>query len=346
MPGPYTLAELVARFGGELLGDPAVRIRQVGTLENAQPDEISFLANPRYRGKLAAARAAAVILAPEHRDLAACARIVSDNPYAYFARVARFLNPESARAPGIDRGARVSPRARVAANARIEFGAVVEDDAEIGEAAVIGAGCVIGERARIGRGSRLYPSVSVYAGCIIGERAVIHSGAVIGADGFGIAKDGEYWVKVPQIGAVRIGDDAEIGANTCIDRGAIEDTVIGEGVKLDNHIQVGHNVRIGRHTAIAGCVGIAGSAEIGSQCRIGAGALILGHLKIADGVQVSAATVISRSILKPGVYTGLFPFDTHAAWTRNAVLIRHLGDMAERLRAVEQKLENMGRADG
>lgn len=346
MPRPHTLAEFVARFGGRLNGDPAVRIEQVGTLEKAQQNQISFLANPRYKGKLAQTRAGAVVVAPDCEGLTSRPRIVTENPYAYFARVAQLLNPAALRAPGIDPGARIAAGARISSSARIETGAVIEQGASVDDEAVVGAGCVLGEGVSIGKASRLYPSVVVYARCVIGKRTVIHSGAVIGADGFGIAKDGEEWVRIPQIGAVRIGDDVEIGANTAIDRGAIDDTVIEDGVKLDNHIQVGHNVRIGKHTAIAGCVGIAGSADIGSQCTIGAGALILGHLRIADGVHVSAATVISRSIHKPGVYTGIFPFDSKAAWSRNAVLIRHLAEMADRLRAVEQKLAIGERGNG
>ncbi len=346
MPQPHTLAEIVASLGGKLVGDPGVQITQVGTLENAGPHQLSFLANPRYKGKLARTRAGAVVLDPGSEELAPCPRIVTLNPYAYFARAARILNPDTRPAPGIDPGASVAPGARVARSARIEFGAVLEDDVVIEDGAVIGASCFVGAGARIGAGSRLYPSAIVHAGCTVGERVVIHSGVVIGADGFGVAKDGEEWVKIPQLGAVRIGNDVEIGANTAIDRGAIDDTVIEEGVKLDNHIQVGHNVKIGRHTAIAGCVGIAGSADIGGNCTIGAGSLILGHLRIVDGVNISAATVISRSILKQGTYTGMFPFDSNAAWSRNAVLIRHLSEIAERLRAVEKKLESKERANG
>ena len=346
MRRPHTLAELVASLGGRLVGDPAVQISQVGTLENAGPDQLSFLANPRYKGKLASTRAGAVVLAPASEQLTSCPRIVTDNPYAWFARAAQLLNPVSQPAPGIDPRASVAAGARVASTARIEFGVVLEDGVVVEDGAVIGALCFLGAGTRIGAASRLHPSVTVYAGCSVGERAVIHSGVVIGADGFGIAKDGEEWIKIPQIGAVRIGNDVEIGANTAIDRGAIDDTVIEDGVKMDNHIQVGHNVRIGRHTAIAGCVGIAGSADIGSHCTIGAGSLILGHLRIVDGVTVSASTVISRSILKQGTYTGMFPFDSNAAWSRNAVLIRHLSEMAERLRAVEKKQQSGEPANG
>src|SRR3989454_956370 len=196
--------------------------------------------------------------------------------------------------------------------------------------------------AAIGDDSCLYPGVTVYPGCLIGARAIVHSGAVIGADGFGIAREGEGWVKIPQIGRVVIGDDVEIGANTTIDRGALDDTVLEEGVKLDNQIQIGHNVRVGAHTAMAGCVAVAGSADIGKRCTLGAAAVILGHLSIADDVHVSAGTVISRSIHRAGTYTGMFPFDENASWARNTALVRHLAELAERLRALERKGKDHG----
>ena len=198
----------------------------------------------------------------------------------------------------------------------------------------------------IGDESCLYPRVVVYDGCRIGERAVVHSGVVIGADGFGLARDEGRWLKIPQIGGVRIGDDVEIGANTTIDRGTMDDTVIEDGVKLDNQIQIGHNCRVGAHTAMAGCVAVAGSADIGRECTIGAGALILGHLSICDHVDVSADTVISRSIRKPGTYTGMFPFDAHAAWARNTALIRHLAELAERVRTLERRSAGKENDDG
>jgi UDP-3-O-[3-hydroxymyristoyl] glucosamine N-acyltransferase len=316
----FTLAEIATRFGGRVLGDAQVLIRQVGTLERAGEGQIAFLANPRYRGRLAATRAAALIVGPEAASLTALPRIVCDDPYLYFARVSQLFNALVAQPPGVHPDASVSPGARLGARVSI------------------GAGCVIGEDVEIGDDSCLYPRVVVYRGCRIGARAIVHSGAVIGADGFGIARDGDRWAKIPQIGRVVIGDDVEIGANTTIDRGAIDDTVIGDGVKLDNQIQIGHNCRVGAHTAMAGCVAVAGSARIGAHCTIGAGALILGHLSICDHVEVSAATVISRSIHKPGTYTGMFPFDDNASWARNTALVRHLAELAARVRALEKRL--------
>jgi UDP-3-O-[3-hydroxymyristoyl] glucosamine N-acyltransferase len=319
MPGPLTLGEIASRLGGRVAGDAATLIRQVGSLEAAGAGEIAFLAAAKHKAKLAASRAAAVIIAPENEKLTARPRIVCDDPYAYFARVSQIFNPLVLQAPG------VHPAAVVAAGARL------------GERVSIGPGCVVGEGASIGDDSCLYPGVVVYPGCSIGARCIVHAGAVIGADGFGNARHAQRWVKIPQIGSVRIGDDVEIGANTTIDRGHLGDTVIEEGVKLDNLIQVGHNTRIGAHTAVAGCTGIAGSADIGRHCTLGGAAMILGHLKIVDHVHVGAGTMISRSILKPGNYAGFFPFDESRAWARNAVHIRHLDDLTGRIRTLEKK---------
>jgi UDP-3-O-[3-hydroxymyristoyl] glucosamine N-acyltransferase len=255
-------------------------------------------------------------------------RIVCDAPYLYFARVSQLFNPLTTQATG------VHPTA------------VLGEGVRLGERVSIGAGCCIGDDVTIGDDSCLYPRVVVYAKCVLGKRVVVHSGAVIGADGFGIAQDGGAWVKIPQIGRVRIGDDVEIGANTTIDRGAIDDTVVEEGVKLDNQIQIGHNVRVGAHTAMAGCVAVAGSADIGRHCTIGAASVILGHLQIVDGVHVSAGTVISRSVRQPGTYTGMFPFDDNESWARNTALVRHLAALADRVRALEGKRQSKEKKNG
>jgi len=268
------------------------------------------------------------VLAADAEPLTALPRIVCDDPYSYFARVSQLFNPRIAQAAGVHPSASIAPSARLGARVSI------------------GAGCAVGDGATIGDDSCLYPGVVVYHGCRIGARAIIHSGAVIGADGFGIASEGGRWLKIPQIGAVAIGDDVEIGANTTIDRGALDDTVIGDGVKLDNQIQIGHNCRVGAHTAMAGCVAVAGSADIGSHCSIGAGALILGHLSICDHAEVSADTVISRSIRKPGTYTGMFPADEHGAWARNTAVVRHLAELVERVRSLERRLEEKEKGDG
>jgi UDP-3-O-[3-hydroxymyristoyl] glucosamine N-acyltransferase len=339
----FTLAEIAARFGGRVVGEPGILIRQVGTLERAGEGQIAFLANPRYCSQLAATHAAAVIVAPDAENLTALPRIVCDNPYAYFARVSQLLNPAAPARPGVHAGAHVAAGAQIDPSARIDAGATVEDGAKLGAGCWIGAGGFVGHGAQLGDGCRLYPSVVIYPGCRLGARVVLHSGVVLGADGFGIAREGGRWIKIPQIGRVLIGDDVEIGANTTIDRGAIEDTVIEEGVKLDNQIQIGHNCRVGAHTAMAGCVAVAGSADIGRRCTIGAGALILGHLSICDDTQISADTVISRSIRKPGIYTGMFPFDDNRAWARNTAVVRHLADLAERVRKIERQLQRKDR---
>jgi len=325
MAGPISLGEIASRLGGRVVGDAGILIEQVASLEHAQGHDIAFFSSARYKAQLAATRAAAVILGPQAEPLTRLPRIVSDNPYAYFARVSQLLNPALAPRPGVHAAAHVDAQARVAASARVDAGAVVCAAAEIGERAWIGAGCYIGDAAAVGADSRLHPAVVVYEGCRIGKRALVHAGAVIGADGFGMALDAGRWLKVPQIGRVLIGDDVEIGANTTIDRGTVDDTVIEDGVKLDNQVQIGHNCRIGAHTAMAGCAGVAGSAHIGRRCTLGGAAVVLGHLSLCDDVHVSAATVITRSIRKPGTYTGVYPFEDSASWARNAALLRHLG---------------------
>jgi UDP-3-O-[3-hydroxymyristoyl] glucosamine N-acyltransferase len=337
MAGPLTLAQIVSRLGGRVVGDERVEIDQVGSLEHAGSRQIAFLANPRYRARLAGTRAAAVVLGPQAEALTALPRIVADRPYPYFARLSQLLNPVTAPVPGVDPGAHVGADARIAPSARVEAGAVIGSDAHIGERAWVGANCYVGEGASIGEDCRLYPSVTIYAGCRIGARGIVHSGAVIGADGFGMALEDGRWIKVPQIGRVCIGEDVEIGANTTIDRGTIDDTVLEDGVKLDNQVQIGHNCRIGAHTAIAGCVGVAGSTQIGRRCTLGGAAGVLGHLTLCDDVHVSSWTIITRSIHKPGTYTGLYPVDEHADWVRNAAQVRHLAELAERVAALEKR---------
>jgi UDP-3-O-[3-hydroxymyristoyl] glucosamine N-acyltransferase len=337
MAGPYTLAQIASRLGGRVMGDGDVEIDQVGSLEGARTRQIAFLANPRHRAQLAATRAAAVVLAPRFEALTALPRIVVEQPYPYFARLSQLLNPPPVPQPGVHGSAQVAADARIASSARVEAGVVVGEGARIGERAWIGAGCYLGAGVAVGDDSRLYPSVVVYAACRIGARALVHAGAVIGADGFGMAAEEGRWIKVPQIGRVLIGDDVEIGANTTIDRGTVDDTVLEDGVKLDNQVQIGHNCRIGAHSAMAGCAGVAGSAVIGRRCTLGGAAVVLGHLTLCDDVHVSAATVITRSIRRPGTYTGLYPFDDNASWTRNAALVRHLAGLEDRIRTLEKR---------
>jgi UDP-3-O-[3-hydroxymyristoyl] glucosamine N-acyltransferase len=334
----YRLSELAERLGAQLVGED-VLVARVAPLESAGDDAISFLANPKFRRHLDATQAAAVILSPKHAEATSRPRLLHANPYACYARVVALLNPASPVAAGIHPSASVA--APVPASASIGPGAVIEAGAELGERVVVGANAVIGERAVIGEDSVVEAGAVIRHDCRLGRRALVHSGAVIGTDGFGFAKDGDDWVKIPQIGRVLIGDDVEIGACTSIDRGALDDTRIGNGVKLDNQIQVAHNVTIGDYTAIAGCVGIAGSTRIGARCTIGGAAMIIGHLDICDGVHVSAGTLISKSIRQPGHYTGVFPVDTHDAWLHNAAQLRHLDALANRVRELENRIQQL-----
>jgi UDP-3-O-[3-hydroxymyristoyl] glucosamine N-acyltransferase len=339
----FSLAELAGRFGGTVLGDAAVRIRQVAPLETAGPDELSFLTNRKYQKLLSTTRAAAVLLAEDSAAATQLPRIVCKNPYASYARIAALINPESRPVAGIHAKAVVDAQARVAVTASVGPCAVIEQGADIGEDVVIGANCFVGQGVRIGAHSRLHPNATIYHDCVIGERVILHSGVVIGADGFGMAMDEGRWLKIPQIGRVLIGDDVEVGAGTTIDRGALDDTVIEEGVKLDNQIQIGHNCHIGAHTAIAGCTGIAGSTRIGKYCMLGGNAMISGHLTIADRVVVSGGTLVAKSITEPGTYTAVFPMQPHAQWLKNAALVRHLHELMERVRSLEDEVKKLGR---
>ncbi|HUH00275.1 MAG TPA: UDP-3-O-(3-hydroxymyristoyl)glucosamine N-acyltransferase [Gammaproteobacteria bacterium] len=341
-----SLGELAIRHGLELRGDPERRVSRVGTLQHAGPDAVSFLANTRYRKHLGTTRAGAVILEPEHAAECAADVLVARNPYAVYARIAADLHPEPAFEPGIRPGARVDPTAAVAVDACIAAGAVVGAGAHIGAGAYIGPNCVVAAGAAVGTGCRLVANVTLCPGVRLGARVLIHPGAVIGADGFGLAREPEGWIKVPQLGGVTVGDDVEIGANTTIDCGAIDDTIIEEGVKLDNQIQVAHNVRIGAHTVIAGCTGISGSTIIGRDCMIAGAVGIAGHLEIAAGTVITGLTMVSRSIPEPGVYSGALPYDEAARWRRNAARFRRLDELAKRLARLERRLDGAeGAAD-
>jgi UDP-3-O-[3-hydroxymyristoyl] glucosamine N-acyltransferase len=339
----YSLGEIVERFGGEVLGDREVRVERVATLESAGADAISFLANERYAHQLKSTRAAAVIVGPQARDAVDTPRIVSSNPYLYFARVSTLLNAPWPLQPGIHPQASVDASAQVDPAAEVAAHAVIGPGTHVGPGVLVGAGVSLGRNVRVGRDTRLFARVTVYDECVIGERSILHSGVVIGADGFGLAFDDDHWVKVPQVGRVRIGNDVEIGANTTIDRGALDDTVIEDGVKLDNQIQIAHNVRIGAHTAIAACTGIAGSVQIGRYCRIGGNVGIAGHVTIADQVEISGGTSITRSISAAGAYTGVYPFEPNREWRRNAVQLRHLAELARRVAALEEQIKKWSR---
>ncbi len=326
-----TLAEIVARLGGEAVGEVAVPITGVATLDSAGPGQIAFLTNPRYRGRLANTRAGAVILAPGDREAANIPRIIADNPYAYYARTVALFHPARAAVPGVHPTAQVAEGSTVATEAEVGAFAVIGPGCVVGEGATIGAHSVLGEGVHVGAATRLHSRVTIYDGCRVGARCILHSGAVIGSDGFGMARDGEEWVKIAQVGTVRLGDDVEVGANTTIDRGALDDTVIGNGVKLDNQIQIGHNCVIGAHTVIAGCTGIAGSVIIGRHCLIGGGVGIVGHLTICDGVTVSGFSFVTKSITQPGTYTSGTPAMPHGEWLRNSAHLRHLDEIVRRI---------------
>jgi UDP-3-O-[3-hydroxymyristoyl] glucosamine N-acyltransferase len=337
------------RLAASLHGDPSRPIVGVAPLQDAASDQLSFLANARYRAAVAASGAGAIVLTAADRsalfsDGAAVGPTLIEcaNPYAWFALAAQLLAPVEVPEPGVAIGAHVATDAEIDVTARIDPGAVVEAGASVAARCWIGAGAHVGARARIGAGSRLHPGARVLSGCVLGARALVHSGAVIGADGFGFAPLDGKWIKIPQTGRVVIGDDVEIGANTTIDRGAMGDTVIEDGVKLDNLIQVGHNCRIGAHSVLAGCVGIAGSASIGRGCQIGGAAMIAGHLSIADGTLIGPGTLVSRTIATRGYYTGFFPLMTNRDWERNAAALRHLQELRSRVRTLEARLKDGG----
>jgi UDP-3-O-[3-hydroxymyristoyl] glucosamine N-acyltransferase len=335
-----TLGELAVRLGCESEGDPETRIDGVGTLQGAGPGQIAFLANPRYRRFLENTRAAAVILGPDDASACPVPALIAGDPYLVYARVASIVRPGPAARRGVDPAAVVAADASVADDAWVGPCAVIEAGVRIGARAQIGPGCTVGRGAVVGPDTRLVARVTLADGVRVGARCILHPGVVIGADGFGIARDGEAWLKVPQLGSVVLGDDVEVGANTTIDRGAIDDTVLGDGVKLDNQIQVGHNVTIGDHTVIAGCTGISGSAVIGRRCMIAGQVGIAGHLEIADDVVVTGQTLVASSIGESGVYSSALTMDDARRWRRNAARFRQLDDMARRLRRLERLMNN------
>ena len=335
----YRLGELAERIGAALRGDPEIVIERVAALASAGPRDITFLSNRRYRRYLEDTRAGAVILSPEFAGTYPVPALVLDDPYVGYARVAALLNPPAETVPGVAGSAVIDRRANVAADACVGAHCVIEAGASVGAGTSLAAGSFLGRCASIGPGGRIAARVVICEGVRIGARAIIHPGVVIGADGFGIANDDGVWVKIPQLGGVRIGDDVEIGANTTIDRGALTDTVIEDGVKLDNLIQVGHNVHIGAHTAIAACTAIGGSARIGRRCSISGAVSIAGHLEIADDVHLTATSAVPNSIREAGVYSSGMPIQENRAWRRNVARLRQLDEMARRLRAVERRLD-------
>ena len=335
---------LVERFGGHLAGDPDLTVTGIASLASAGTTDIAFLSSSKLRALAAQSRAGALILSPLDDPVVAAtypgARIVAANPQAYFARAADYLLGPRLAVPGIHASAVVHPLARIDPDASIGPHVTVDAGAFVKAGAVIDAGCHIGRDAIIGEHTHFFANVSFHARCVIGARGIVHAGAVIGGDGFGFAVEDGVYIKIPQVGRVVIGDDVDIGSNTSVDRGALDDTVIGDGVKLDNQIQIGHNCRIGAHTAMAGCVGVAGSAIIGKYCTFGGAAMVNGHIEIVDHVDITAGTLVAHSIREPGRYTGFYPISRNAEWERNAALLRNLSSLREKIRALEKALKS------
>jgi UDP-3-O-[3-hydroxymyristoyl] glucosamine N-acyltransferase len=331
----FTAAELAERFGVGLAGDGSVRVDGIATLAGARKHQLAFLSNPRYRRKLAETDARAVVMRAADASACSATALIARDPYVTFARIAALFDAPAAPQPGIHGSAVIDDSAEIDARAEVGPFVVIGAGSRIGPGARIGPGCVIGEECMVGQGSELVARVTLVKRVRLGKRVLIHPGAVLGADGFGLAmdhpaEDDPHWIKVPQLGGVVVGDDCEIGANTTIDRGAIEDTVLEEDVRLDNQIQIGHNVRIGAHTAMAGCAAVAGSAEIGRYCLIGGGAGILGHLRLCDRVTINAMALVTRSIDQPGEYSSGTPLMDTRSWRKSAARFKRLDTLARK----------------
>lgn len=334
----WTLAQLAKHVNAELKGNGDCEIHSVATLQNAGQGQISFFTNRKYKVQLQETRASAVILQPDFVSDCPVNAVIVNNPHAAYARIAQLLYPVSNVATGIHPSALIAADATIADSASIGANVVIDSGTVIEDHVFIGANTCIGKHSHIGTASRILANVTICDNVTIGERVILHPGVVIGADGFGQAYDAGVWVKVPQVGGVRLGDDVEIGANTTVDRGAIEDTIIEEGVKLDNQIQIAHNVRIGAHTVIAACTGIAGSTKVGRHCMIAGKVAIAGHLSIADNVSITGMSLVTKSILESGSYSSGIPVENTAIWHRVHARLKQLDDMAKRLQHIEKKL--------
>lgn len=329
------LSEIIDRLGGQLGGED-VQVRRIVSLSQSDSEGLAYLGDPKHKSLLTKIIIGAVIVRLQDAEGLDLPHIIVDNPHAYFAKAARLLYPLPHPVPGVDQSAILACGATIDPTAEIGPQVVVGKGAIIGPNVVIKSGAIIGEDVVIGAGSLIYPRVVIYQGCTIGKRVIIHAGAVIGSDGFGNAWDHNHWEKIPQLGYVRIGDDVEIGANTTIDRGAIQDTMIAEGVRIDNLVQIAHNVKIGAHTAIAACTGIAGSTQIGAGCLIGGGVGISGHLKITDGVTILGGSGVASDIEKPGVFASGNPVLPHSTWLRNSIHLRYLDQLFKRVKGIEK----------
>lgn len=339
MSKQYSLDDIVnALEEGIVVGNGATLISRMSSLANAKAGDITFFNDSKYEKALRVSQASAYILRSQHASLTTCPKIIVDNPYAFFAKLSTLLNPYAVIATGVAPSAVVDVSAVIPASCSIGALAVIGKNVVLGENVVIGSHCVIENDVTIADDTHLEPHVTIKHHCQIGESCHLFSGAVIGSDGFGYAEEGGRWLKIPQIGRVILHAHVDVGANTTIDRGALDDTVIEEGVKLDNLVQIGHNCIIGAHSVIAGCVGIAGSARIGKHCKIGGAAMILGHLEIADHVTISPGSMITRSLTSADTYTALMPFQTHKAWLKTAAKIRHLDDFADKIKQLENEI--------
>ncbi|MGQ7243089.1 UDP-3-O-(3-hydroxymyristoyl)glucosamine N-acyltransferase [Salinicola halimionae] len=337
----YTLGELAERIDARVVGDADVRVSGLSTLTDAGPTDLAFLANRAYLKYLAETHAAAVLVHPAHGESCPCPRLELDNPYLGYAKLSRLFDPLiNQPSRGVHPTASVSTTAVI--GERVEIGAycVIEDGVEVADDCVVGAGSFVGADTLIGKGSRLHANVTLYHGVVIGERAILHSGCVIGGDGFGFAHDGKQWEKIAQLGGVTLGDDVEVGSCSSIDRGALGDTLIGNGVKIDSQVQIAHNVQIGDHSALAGCVGIAGSTKVGRHCLLGGGVGLSGHLTLTDGVQVTGMSLVTNSILESGVYSSGTGSMSNSQWRRNAVRFKQLDEIAKRLTRLERDIRD------
>lgn len=342
----HTLGELADLLEVRLVGDPSVLITGLATLKSAVPGQLSFLSNPRYSSHLGQCRASAVIVEAEYASACQAAQLISSTPYVTYARASQLFAAARRPASGIHPTAIIASDVHLAAEVSIAAHVVIESGVRIGTGSVIGAGSYIGANSTLGEHCILYPNVTIYQGVAIGNRVVLHSSVVIGADGFGFAFDGRRSVKIAQLGGVKIGDDVEIGAGTTVDRGALDDTIIGHGVKIDNQVQIAHNCIIGEHTIICGCSAIAGSTSIGRYCTIGGGVGVIGHLQIADKVMISAMSLVSQSISESGIYSSGTGLLESKEWKRNIVRFRQLDDMAKRLRELEKLAQGRQAAPG
>ena len=324
MAQTITSGDLVKKLGGELIGDSNILINSVASLESAHKNSISFFNNPRYSDLLRTTKAAVVIVNRESLSFRSGVSIVIDNPYLYFAKVSQLLNPSKSLKKEVHKSAIIHPSCKLGQDIYIGPNVVIDENVSIDDGVVIHAGSMIEADSVIGKASVIHPHVVIKANTVIGKNCTLYAGCVIGSDGFGYAKDDNKWIAIPQTGRVILGDNVDIGSNSTIDRGTLDDTIISSGVKIDNLVQIGHNCMIGENTIIAGCVGIAGSAKIGKNCAIGGAAMILGHLSITDNVTISPGSMITRSIKTSGTYTALMPFQDHEAWLKTAAKIRRL----------------------